>query len=292
MKKKKYNGLNTTLIYQLKKKIKDLKTSEEKFRTVFEGANDGILAADVKTKNFVIANPAICKITGYSQTELLKLGVTKIHPKKDLPYVMSQVQKQMAKKIDIAKDIPILRKDKKIVYCDVNSSPITIGNKRLLVGFFRDITEQKKKDNMLLMERNRLQGTMDAVEGGITIQDNKYNIIYQNDFLKKRFGGLGGKCYSVYEGKKTICEGCPVKKAFRDGKVHTAERKVTMPNGGIVYWSNRASPIRDANGKVVACVELAVDITKRKAAENALKNKIKELEKLKKKLKKSKRKKK
>ena len=125
-----------------------------------------------------------------------------------------------------------------------------------------------KKD--VAAERDTLQVILDTVEGGVTIQDFEYNIIYQNKFLKDRFGGLGGKCYRVYEGREEICEGCPVKKAFGDGKSHVVERKVMMPTGELAYWDNTASPIKDEKGEIVACVELARDITAHKKMQGAL----------------------
>ena len=118
-------------------------TSEEKFRTIFEGATDGILIADIKTSGFTFANPSMCELTGYSYKELLKLNVSDIHPKNDLPHVKKQFTKQVQGKITLAQDIPILRKDQTIVYCDVNSKPLKIGNQEYLVGFFRDITKRK-----------------------------------------------------------------------------------------------------------------------------------------------------
>jgi PAS domain S-box-containing protein len=136
-------------ITERKKIEKKLKESEEKFKAVFECSNDGILAADTKTKRFVFANPKICKITGYSAEELLKLNLDDIHPKKDLSYVISCFMKQAQGKMEIAKDIPVLRKDRKVVYCDVNSAPARISGKDLLLGFFRDMTERKQVEDNL-----------------------------------------------------------------------------------------------------------------------------------------------
>jgi PAS domain S-box-containing protein len=138
------------------------------------------------------------------------------------------------------------------------------------VHIISDITERKSVEEELKGERNKLQATMAAMEGGVTIQDREYNVVYQNRFLEERFGGLGEKCYRVYEAKEETCEGCPVEKAFGDGKCHTAERKVVMPNGEITYWDNTASPIRDATGEIVCCVELVKDITEHKQAEAEL----------------------
>lgn len=144
-------------ITEQKKMEEKLKEGEEKYRAIFEGAGDGILAADIKTKKFVFANPKIGEITGYPLKELVKLDVGKIHPKKDLPYVVDQFNKQVEGKITVAKDIPVLRKDKKIVYCDINSKVVKIGKQKYLVGFFRDITERKELEKQRLESNKRLQ---------------------------------------------------------------------------------------------------------------------------------------
>jgi PAS domain S-box-containing protein len=43
-----------------------------------------------------------------------------------------------------------------------------------------------------------------------------------------------------------------------------------MPSGEIAFWANTANPIRDASGEIVACLEIARNITERKQAEEAL----------------------
>jgi PAS domain S-box-containing protein len=113
-------------ITEHKRSQEALMMAEEKFRLIFEGAGDGILAADVKTWRFAFANPKICEITGYSLEELLKLSVDDLHPKKDLPNVIDQFTNQLLGKTTLAMDIPVLRKDERVVYCDINSKPMRI----------------------------------------------------------------------------------------------------------------------------------------------------------------------
>jgi len=137
-------------ITEHKKAEKLLREGEEKFRTIFEKSTDGIMAADAKTKKFVFANKKMTELTGYSEKELLKLGVMSIHPKKDLHYVIDQFTKQLKREITVASNIPILRKDKKIIYCDVCSSPIKIRGQKLLLGLFRDITEHRQAEKVKL----------------------------------------------------------------------------------------------------------------------------------------------
>ena len=88
-----------------KKTEKVLLRTHEKLKAIFEGATDGILAVDIKSKKFSFVNPRICEITGYSMKELFKLNITKIHPKKDLKYILDQFEKQVEGKCSILKDI-------------------------------------------------------------------------------------------------------------------------------------------------------------------------------------------
>jgi PAS domain S-box-containing protein len=125
----------------------------------------------------------------------------------------------------------------------------------------------KQAEEALQVEHNKLLSIMEAMEYTVTIQDTEYNIIYQNEQSRIASGGnhVGEKCYRAYEGREKVCDGCPVEEAFKDGKSHTAERK-TVISGKVVSWENTASPIRDARGKIVSCLELARDITERKRA--------------------------
>jgi len=122
-----------------KKKIEEeRRESEEKFKAVFDNANDGILVADITTKKFVMANRKICNMLGYTENELKRLGVMGIHPKEDLPTVLKAFKLQAQKKIGIARYLPMLRKDKRIFYADISSAPFVMNGKPYLIGFFRE----------------------------------------------------------------------------------------------------------------------------------------------------------
>ena len=60
---------------------KALRESEERHRALFESAAEGILVADFETRRFKYANSAICKMLGYTQEELVLMGVSDIHPR-------------------------------------------------------------------------------------------------------------------------------------------------------------------------------------------------------------------
>jgi PAS domain S-box-containing protein len=177
-------------ITERKKTEKMLQESEERFRAIFEGANDGILAADAKTRRFSFANPKICEITGYSLEELLKLGVGDINPKKDLPYVIDSFEEQRQGKVALSKDIPVLRKDGRVVYCDVSSKSLKIGGQEYLVGIFRDVTESKKAEEKLRQNSDRIEMMNEKlrVVGGLSRHDvnNKLSAVTGYAYLLKK----------------------------------------------------------------------------------------------------------
>jgi len=123
---------------------KALKESEEKFRRVFNEVHDGILVADQAKKGFILANESICNMLGYSEQELLRLGVDDIHPEQDLADVLDRFEEQIRGTAPIAPSLPVKRKDGTVFRADVSATPITLAGRDCLVGCFRDVTERDR----------------------------------------------------------------------------------------------------------------------------------------------------
>ncbi|MBN1471282.1 MAG: PAS domain S-box protein [Syntrophaceae bacterium] len=139
-----------------KKAEEALKEAELKLRTIFDSASDGILVARRDNKKFSTANKKICSMLGYTEKELLKLSIYDIHPKKSLPHVIDQFEKQIKEEIVVAKDIPVLRKDGTLFFADVSSTPINLNGEECLLGMFRDITERRCNEEVLRQREEEL----------------------------------------------------------------------------------------------------------------------------------------
>src|SRR4030066_463646 len=141
-------------------KMKDkneIKELSEIYETIFDNAADGILIAVIENKKFHMGNKMICEMLGYSLEEIKNMGVMDIHPEKDLPYVIEQFKKLSRKEIELAKDIPVKRKDGSIFYVDIKSFLITLFGKTYLAGIFRDTTERKHAEEVLKKREQELE---------------------------------------------------------------------------------------------------------------------------------------
>jgi formate hydrogenlyase transcriptional activator len=158
-------------ILQLEKEVQarseieeTLRVSERTLKTVFEGAIDGILLADVKTGRFVIANGAMCRMLGCSAEEIKCLSIADIHPAGSLDHVRLQFEKQVRGEISLALDIPVKRRDGSVFFADVNSAPLDLEGRSHLLGIFRDITERKHAEEELQHAFDTIKALKDQLE--------------------------------------------------------------------------------------------------------------------------------
>ncbi|MFA6034346.1 MAG: PAS domain S-box protein, partial [Myxococcota bacterium] len=127
------------------KKLEDeLRHSEEKFKAMFNDSRDGLLVADVENKKIVLHNKVICDLLGYSDVEMASLYATDIHPAGTLSSVMDGFERQSRGELKIIENLPMRRKDGSVFFAEVNTSPISVGGRKCLMGSFRDITERKR----------------------------------------------------------------------------------------------------------------------------------------------------
>ncbi len=132
--------------------------------------------------------------------------------------------------------------------------------------------EKKLNEAMtnLKEEKAKTDSIIAAIGDGLSIQDTNFKILYQNQVHKDLIGDHKGEyCYSAYEKRDQICEGCPLDLAFKQGGIHRDERSVS-DNGKVLHVEITASPIRDASGKIVAGIEVVREISHHKWAEELI----------------------
>jgi PAS domain S-box-containing protein len=146
-------------ITERKRAVESLRESEQELRAIFDGALDGIVVADAKTRKCLTANAAMCSMLGYTLEEMVRIGVSDMHPKQELPHVIEQFQRVGRHEIPMATDIPVMRKDGSVFYADVKGSTISFAGEDCLLGIFRDVTERKCAEEALQQKHASLLET-------------------------------------------------------------------------------------------------------------------------------------
>ncbi|MFH1849898.1 MAG: response regulator [archaeon] len=153
--------------------------SEARYRTIFTGAAEGILIADLQTTIFRYANPAVCRMFGYTEGEFLQRGVADIHPEESLESIMAEFGAQARGEKVLAQDIPCLRKDGTLFYADINTAESVLGGHSCNVGFFTDVTERNNME-MAMVSRERLGAIGELASGVAHDFNNSLQIIFGN----------------------------------------------------------------------------------------------------------------
>lgn len=143
--------------FNLKTLEKKLRESEERYRVLFESSPDGIAITDIQSKKPVYVNSAFNRMLGYNAEELKKMKLIDLPPDEKKEYVRSELKSQHLGEKALAENLPLQRKDGTIRYVDINSTQITIGGKKYIIDFFRDITKRKKAENGLQKAHDELE---------------------------------------------------------------------------------------------------------------------------------------
>jgi PAS domain S-box-containing protein len=227
----------------------------------------------VQDGRFCYTNPAFQSITGYGEDELLGKDFLELIVTEDKESVRENTIKVLKGECVLPYQFRVTHKNGSIKWIMESVVTIRYSGRWATLRNFIDITERKQAEEALQEERNKLQSLIDAMTDAFNIIDRDYNVIYQNKLAKRLFGDhIGEKCYLAFEGNKNVCDGCPVREAFECGEPRTAERRTVTPSGEVIFRENTANPIRDVEGKVVSCLELTRDVTKRKQMEETLRN--------------------
>ena len=120
-------------------------------------------------------------------------------------------------------------------------------------------------------QRDEYQNLFEKVPCLITVQDRNYRLLRFNQEFSTRFAPQPGDyCFHAYKGRDEKCISCPVEKTFIDGMSHQTEERGVDKDGSTKHWLVRTSPIKNADGEVVAAMEISLDISQRRQLEEDL----------------------
>jgi PAS domain S-box-containing protein len=183
--------LNKKLEQLVFERTKELRESEEKFRTIAEQSSLGI--AILQNGFIVYTNKALSEITGWLNEKILRWSqnkfVSKIHPD-DLSFVLEQLRRKLKGDRDLLSHYScrILTKLKKYKWIDLHSKAITYKGEIADLITFIDITDKKEAEQKLLESEEKFRHLYQNSPYGIALLDVDGIIIDINSTISFLFG--------------------------------------------------------------------------------------------------------
>lgn len=240
---------------------------------LLEATTDGFALLDIEGR-ILDVNTRLCVLSGYTREELLTLSIPDLsaHPTRD---EIRETVQQVLKSRSLRIETKYLTKAGRLLDVELSATVIELENSPVIACFLRDVTERKRVEEALHLT----QHSIDIVTTGIAWIAPDARLLYVNDFL------------------------CHVLGYSRD-ELHTMRITDIDPNLNSEQWSaffkevRRQSPMsfpawgRRKDGKLIPVEVFAdfvrahdkefvfgfmTDITERRRAQDAIRDKEKEL---------------
>jgi two-component system, sporulation sensor kinase E len=248
-----------------------LKKSEEKFRVLFNNANDAIFLLSFKKELPEISevNDLACRQLGYTRDELLKMSLEDI--------ISKDTVEKMPKNLNNIKSEEKATFESILTNSNGDKIPVEISNhlfklqgEEMVLSIARDISDRKQYEKKLLRISTAIEGTSDAI--GISMPDGTH--FYHNQAFTNLFG------YSVEELKyplgpvklySDIDIGRSVFETIMNGNGWDGEVEMVDKNKRHFPVQLRANAIKNERNEVIGLIGVHTDIKDRKMVESALK---------------------
>lgn len=161
-----------------------LQESERKYRLLFDNAIESIVV--IREGRIKFCNPMTCRLTGYSQQELLEANIIHfIHPEDRSLVQQNHLRRIQGEVVEDTYQFRLLSKDGSVRVVETSGVSIDWDGEASTLNFMEDITQRKQ-----LEEELQRQATTDELTGLL----NRRQFVARAETELSRQQRYGGKC--------------------------------------------------------------------------------------------------
>lgn len=252
-----------------------IRENEERYRDLFENANDLIYTHDLNG-NFTSINRAGEKITGYTREEAAKMHVSQVVA----PEYLEQVKRMITTKVDgegpTAYELEIVSKSGSRVSLELSTRLMMFDGKPVgIQGIGRDITERKRTEEALKASEQRyrqlgegiLHQIWTARPDGLLDYVNKRTLEYFDKTREEMIGD--GWSNVVHPDDLEVCIG-RWQQCLATGEPYETEFRLRRHDGQYRWHVAKATAGRDSFGNINKWFGTNTDIHEQKESEEKL----------------------
>ncbi|MFC1864805.1 PAS domain S-box protein [Chloroflexota bacterium] len=253
---------------------KELKESEEKYRTLFESKLHGVVVID-KKMNLLLANQAAANIAGYNSVkELLEANVFELLPPEERARVLKILTEDMFENnLQKINEFRLLNKSGEEIWISALGTSTGYEGKTVGLASFTDITDRKRVEQALQASEEKYRDLVENLNDVIYTVDKEGQITYISPVIKS-FSGYSpsemiGHPLSDFIYPEDLSQAISGFRRTASGVIETREYRFLTKSGEIRWTRSSSQPIF-AENRVVGLQGVLRDITERKQMEEAL----------------------
>ncbi|HTU67443.1 MAG TPA: PAS domain S-box protein [Steroidobacteraceae bacterium] len=258
-----------------------LRTSEAKFRGLFEGVIEGVYQS-TRDGRLVSVNSAFVKMLGYGSAEEMYAL-----PSSVMLYWSAPDRAEFVRKVDEdgevrSMEVVLRRRDGSGVVALENSRGVRDGSGRIVgyEGTVSDITERKRAEQAMFAEKDRALVTLQSIGDAVISTDAGARIDYLNPVAERLTGwtiddargrGIGDVLQLIDESTRRPVA-YSLERTLSAGEASPPSDHNVLVNrrGEELAIQETATPIRNRDGDVVGAVIVFGDVTKERRLKRAL----------------------
>jgi PAS domain S-box-containing protein len=249
-----------------------IRRSEEQFRTIFEGAGDGLLIHR-PDGTIIEANRVACEQLGYRREELLQMSVVDINAPAGAGLVPERLNRIIADGFATF-ETQHLRRDGSLMPIEIVARTIEFAGGPAVLSVQRDISDRKRAERTAREQARFLQQLIDAIPIPITSKGRDGQIQLANTAFAKgpglgrtqivgrTVGELGLVDVGIHDARD---------RAVLDGEgIQAYEASMPFADGSVRRLLVTRVPLETEQGEITGVATAAVDISARYEAEQEL----------------------
>jgi two-component system, cell cycle sensor histidine kinase and response regulator CckA len=248
------------------------RTSESRYRTLFDYAPDGIIIADAKGI-YLDVNARLSEMLGYTRDELIGMDASRIVTRSELAEIDPALHAIVATG-DYHREWQFVRKDGSVFLADVIATQMPDGH---LLAMVRDVTDRDAAAAAVRAAEERMRFALEAAGVGIWDMDVESGVLKWSDVFEAhhglRPGVAGGSLDDLLERihppdrESVVSAMRSVDQAGRDFEL---EYRAIWSDGSIRWLNGAGRIILGTHGEPVRGVGVSLDVTARHVLEAQL----------------------
>jgi PAS domain S-box-containing protein len=253
-----------------------LRQSEERYRRMVDGTDEGIMQVGPHG-NIITLNPAMARMVGETVNALVGRSILDLIDPEEHDLMRQRMVTRMAG--DAATrhyPLHLRHRDGRDVWVQVTGNMLRddMGRPMGALALVTDVTAQRQAEKALRESEERYRRMVETAQEGIAQIDTRDRLAYANqrlaDLLGYRLEELVGLPFSAVVAEQDWPYVLRTIEQRRAGDAGQDEARYRRQDGTVIWVSVASSPLFEAEGRYRGTLALVTDITVRKRSERAL----------------------